>query len=84
MPYNGPPPTSSGKDKVEKLTYNGPPPTSSDKDKVNKTLSYNGPPPTSSGKDKVEKHCLTMGNHRSVVKRIRSKNSVLQWATTDQ
>jgi hypothetical protein len=48
------------------------------------TISYNGPSPTSSGKDKVGKLYLTTGHHGPVVARIRSENSVLQWAIANQ
>jgi hypothetical protein len=71
MSYNGPPPTSSGKDKVGKLCL---------------TTSHHGPvvariksehyvlqqaTTTSSGKDKVGQFCLTSGHHRHVVVMIR-------------
>ena len=71
MSYNGPPPTSNGKDKVGKLCL-----TTGHHGPVvarirSENMSYNGPPPTSSGKDKVGKLCLTMGHRQPVVARIR-------------
>jgi hypothetical protein len=84
MSYNGPPPTSSGKDKVRKLCL-----TTGHHGPVvarirSKNMPYNGPPPTSSGKDKVGQLFLTTGHHRPVVARIRSEKYVLQRATTIQ
>jgi hypothetical protein len=72
MSYNGPKPTSSGKDKVEKLClttgHHGPAVVARIR---SENMSYNGPPPTSSGKDKVGKLFLTIGHRRPVVARIR-------------
>jgi hypothetical protein len=85
MSYNGPSPTSSGKEKVGKLcltTGHHQPVVASIR--WGNSLSYNGSSPTSSGKDKIGKLFLTTGHHPPVVAKVRSEKYILQRATTDQ